>query len=154
MLVASNKIYNDLQYVKCGTAEHIPKAIPQLVTIAYTLLMVGTPIVLIIFSIIKLVKSVTAGNADEIEKAKKNLFSKFIICAIIFFVAFIVQFVLNQVTSNDTDKKTMSSCIRCFLYYSDIACLPSDSGNEEDDSRYKSGYTSNFVNTNIKPKSN
>ena len=154
LLVASSKIYNDLEYIKCGSAEHIPRAVPQLVSVAYTLLMVGTPIVLIVFSIIKLVKSIAAGNADEIEKAKKNLFSKFIISAIIFFVSFIVQFILNQVTSNDIDKKTMSSCIKCFLYYSETNCLPSDSGFDTDDSRYKPGYTSNFINSNVKPKSN
>ena len=36
-------ISNNLEYVKCGNAAHIPKPVPQLTTVAYTLLIVATP---------------------------------------------------------------------------------------------------------------
>lgn len=150
----TTKIVNDLEYVKCGTTEHIPKPIPQMITVAYTLLIVGTPILLIIFCIITLVKGNSSGKADEIDKAKKSIFRKFLIAAIIFSMGSIVRFVINQVTSNDIDKDTMASCVKCFLYYSETNCPKSTSGYEENNERYKSGYTSNFVNSNIKSKSN
>lgn len=149
----STKIINDLEYVKCGTAENIPKPIPQIITMIYTLLIVGTPIILIIFCIITLVKANSSGKADEIDKARKSILKKFIIAAVIFLMGSIVRFVINQATSNDVDKDTMGSCIKCFLYYSTTNCPESTSGFVDNTERNKSGYISNFLNSNVK-KSN
>ena len=121
---------NTLEYVKCGSATGIPKPVPQLTTIAYTLLVAGTPIILIAFSIITLVKAVLGGNADEIAKARTKLFKKFIIAAVIFLSASIVQFVLLKVTSNNSDSESVTSCLKCFLYYSDGRCPASETGND------------------------
>ena len=121
---------NTLEYVKCGSATGIPKPVPQLTTIAYTLLVAGTPIILIAFSIITLVKAVLGGNADEIAKARTKLFKKFIIAAVIFLSASIVQFVLLKVTSNNGDSESVTSCLKCFLYYSDGRCPASETGND------------------------
>ena len=65
-----------IDYVACGSATGIPKPVPQLITILYTILMVGTPIVLIVFSIITLIKAVLSDNPDNV----LNLMSK-IACA-------------------------------------------------------------------------
>lgn len=126
MICKSNTVYA-LDYVACGTAKGIPEPIPQLTTIAYTLLMVGAPIVLIIFAIISLMKANTSGNPDNILKAKDKLFKKFILTGVVFVTAGIVQFVIMRVTSNDNDKSTFGKCLSCFLYYSN--CEESDSGN-------------------------
>ena len=150
----SMKINNDLQYVKCGTADHIPRPLPQLITVAYTLLIVGTPLILIIFSIITLVKANSSGKAEDIDKARTNLFKKLIIASVIFFAGAIVQFVLLRFTSTNDDTKTMTACLRCFLYYSTNNCESSVSVEGENNDRIKTGYTSNFVNSNIKSRSN
>lgn len=127
---------NTLEYVQCGTATGIPKPVPQLTTIAYTLLIVGTPLILIAFSIITLVKATMGGNADEITKARNKLFKKFIISAIIFLSASIVQFVLLKVTSNNNDRDSITACLKCFLYYSSGRCPSSSTGNDIEQGTY------------------
>lgn len=110
----------ETSYVSCGSATGIPAPIPMLTSVAYTLLIVATPIILIIFSIVALVKAITAGNADEINKAKNKLIKKFITTAIVYFIAGIVQFVVTR-AADASEKGTISSCLSCFLYHTDCA---------------------------------
>lgn len=110
----------ETNYVSCGSATGIPAPIPMLTSVGYTLLIVATPIILIIFSIVALVKAITAGNADEINKAKNKLIKKFITTAIVYFVAGIVQFVITK-AADGSEKGTISSCLSCFLYHTDCA---------------------------------
>ncbi len=105
------------EYVACGDATGIPAPIPQLTSIAYTLLITTTPVILIVFSIIALVKATTAGSQDEIMKAKGKLIKKFITAAVVFFVAGIVQFVVTK-AADTSEKGTISKCVSCFLYNS------------------------------------
>lgn len=113
-------INNSNKYVACGDATGIPEPVPMLTSIAYTILIVATPIVLIIFSIIALIKAVTAGNAEEINKAKGKLIKKFITTAVVYFVAGIVQFVVTK-AADSSEAGTISSCLNCFLYNSGCA---------------------------------
>lgn len=127
----------ETNYVSCGSATGIPAPIPMLTSVAYTLLIVATPIVLIIFSIVALVKAITAGNADEINKAKNKLIKKFITTAIVYFVAGIVQFVITK-AADGSETESITSCLSCFLYhtdcgesqgpYEDAGLLSSDTG--------------------------
>ena len=148
-VVASN-----LNYVKCGTATGIPRPIPQLTTVAYTLIISATPLILIIYSIITLFKAVSFGTPEDVEKAKKNVIKKFIIAAIIFFVGAIVHFAINKVTSNDEDKSSAASCIKCFLYYSSGNCPASSADMDYTTKRKKTPNTSNYTNSNIVRSSN
>ena len=118
----------NLEYVACGNATGIPAPVPQITSICYTLLVIATPIILIIFSIISLVKAITGGNADAIQKAKDKVIKKFVATAIVFFVAAIVQFVVSRASTNDSDKNSAVDCINCMLY--NEGCAPSTSGNE------------------------
>jgi len=145
---------SNLNYVACGNANGIPRPIPQLTTVAYTLLITATPLILIIFSVIALFKAVSFGNAEDVEKAKKGVIKKFIIAAIIFFTGAIVHFAINKVTSNDEDKKSAASCIKCFLYYSRGNCPSSSIDMEYTTKRNKKPNTSNYTNSNIIHKSN
>lgn len=151
----------DLEYVKCGSAAHIPKPVPQLTTVAYTLLIVATPLVLIVFSIITLIKAIMSGNIDDVSKAKGKLIKKVIYTAVIFLVAGLTQFVINRVTTTGEDKNTFAACLKCFLYYSNSSCQASDSGNKDDrtavhksQSNYVSGATSDEAASNRAKKSN
>jgi len=149
-----SSLASDLNYVECGSATGIPRPIPQLTTVAYTLVVTATPIILIVFAIIVLFKANATGSADEIEKAKKNLFKKFIIAAIIFFVASIIQFVLLKVTTNKADSKSVTDCLKCFMYYSRSNCPTSSSDMEYTSKRNKKPNTSNYTNSNIVHRSN
>ena len=142
-----------LDYVGCGSASGIPKPIPQLTTVAYTLLIVGTPLVLIVFSIVTLIKAISGGKADEILKAKTKLFKKFIIAGLIFVLSAIVQFVIGRVTSTDSDKNTVTACLQCFLYYNDQHCYKSTSGNGVTEDSYRPSYENQSHPTEDKPGS-
>ncbi len=109
-------------YVTCGSATNIPAPIPQLTSIAYTLIVIAAPIILIIFSIVALVKAIVAGTPDEIMKAKGKLIKKFIATAVIFFVAGITQFVVTQ-SAAASENASISECLSCFLY--NDGCQPS-----------------------------
>ena len=110
-----------LQYVSCGDATGIPAPVPQLTSIIFTLLIVLTPIILIIFSIITLTKAMAAQKADDIVKARNSIIKKVIAAAIVFLVAGITQFVITQAAS-DGESGNLTSCLSCFLYNTN--CTP------------------------------
>ena len=122
----------DLEYVKCGNATGIPKPLPQMTTVLYTIIMVATPIILIGFSVITMIKAIGTRDEEEITKAKKKVVKKFIQAGIIILLAAISQFTINRVTSNEEDSATVKKCLRCFLFYSEgpTACEESDPGND------------------------
>lgn len=106
---------NGLSYLKCGDSYDIPEIVPKLTSYAVTLLKTVAPIILIVVSIIQLIKGIVASKEDEIKKAQGSLIKKVIIAALIFFVVTIVQFIMLRVTSDDTEKGNLSSCLSCFL---------------------------------------
>lgn len=158
IIVFNNKdmlkgISTTLNYVSCGSSNGIPRPVPQLTTIAYTVLLVVTPIVLIIFSILTLVKSMASGNADEITKTKGKLIKKIIITVIIFLSSALVQFVIIKVASNSSDKSSVSKCLRCFIAYSEGNCPVSSTGNNVYTGSKKSSNETHSVGTPDNPKS-
>jgi len=80
------------------------------------LLKIGTPIILIFFSIIPLVKALASSNEDELKKAQKSLVKKLIAGALVFFVVSIVQFVIMKV-ADISETNNISDCFDCFLNY-------------------------------------
>ena len=146
----------DLEYIKCGTAGGIPKPIPQMTTMIYTVFMVATPIILIGTSIFTMVKAVGSKDSEETLKAKKKIVKKFIIAAIILLIGTIARFTIGQVVTNKEDMTTVRSCMKCFLYYSQGpgACEPSDSGNDVKRGFYYTEPDSDFVNDTESNRSN
>lgn len=130
-----------LEYIKCGSATGIPKPVPQLITIGYTLLITGTPIILIIFSIVEITKSVVSGDAERTNKAKDKLLRKFVITSMVFLTASIVQFVLVRFTTTESDENTFANCVKCFLFFNSNNCVESDSTNDVVDETYHSNYS-------------
>ena len=106
-----------LVYVKCGDSYDIydiPYEAPRIVSFVVYLLKIGTPIVLIFFSMIPLVKALASSNEDELKKAQKVLIKKLIAAALVFFVVSIVQFVIMKV-ADSSETKNISKCFDCFL---------------------------------------
>ena len=120
----------DLKYVSCGSATGIPAPVPKITTIGYTILIVGTPLALIVFSIVTLIKAMVSASPDEISKARGKLIKKIIIAILVFVTAALVQFVVNRVANNSNDKNSVSKCLKCFLYYNSTDCPESSTGNE------------------------
>lgn len=103
-----------LVYVKCGDSFDIPHEAPKIISFVVYLLKIGTPIILIFFSIIPLVKALANSKEDELKKAQKVLIKKIIAAALVFFIISIVQFVIMKVAdSSETDN--ISDCFDCFL---------------------------------------
>ena len=112
----------NLEYVSCGTTTGIPAPIPLLTSILFTLLIIITPLILIIFSIIALTKAIAAQKADDIVKARNGIIKKIIAAALVFLVAGITQFVITQAADN-SESGTLTRCLSCFLYQEN--CEPS-----------------------------
>lgn len=143
----SKYLINDLSYISCGSTTGIPSALPKITTIGYTLLMVGTPLALIIFSIITLIKANVSSSADEISKARGKIIRKIILAILIFVTAALVKFVISKVTSNSNDKNSVSKCINCFLNYNSNDCPESSTGNEVYSGIRKSTNENNSIGT-------
>ncbi len=129
-----------LDYIACGSATGIPKPIPQVITIGYTLLMVGTPIVLITSSIITLVKAIVESDQEKILKARNVLVRKAILAVLVFFTASIVRFISSKVASTADDKSTVAKCLNCFIYYNNNDCRPSKIDAHSEDGTYNENY--------------
>ena len=127
MLIPEMVLARKVTYVACGNSHGIPEPVPQMTSIAYTLLIVGTPLVLIAFSVITLVKAMTAGSSEDVMKAKAKLVKKFLAAGLVFVVAAITQFLVTQ-AATASEEGAVIDCIQCFLYNS--GCDPSDSGND------------------------
>lgn len=102
--------------VSCGSGmvKHIPKGIVRTTNIAYNVIQVVVPIILIIMGMITLIKSITAGKDDEIKKAQMAFVKKLIAGALVFFIFVIVK-LLVSVVADSTDKGKIIGCADCFL---------------------------------------
>lgn len=113
-----NVKYNSLNTAKvsCGSGmvKHIPKAIVRTTNIVYNIIQVVVPIILIVMGMITLIKSVSAGNDDEIKKAQMAFVKKLLTGAIIFFMFVIVKLLISVAADNSNKAKIMG-CANCFL---------------------------------------
>ena len=148
LIVIPELVFADLEYVKCGSATGIPKPLPQMTTIVYTIFIVATPIILVGTAIYTMIKALGNKDSEEVLKAKKKIIKKFIVAAIILLIATITRFTIGQVVTNAEDRTTFRSCMKCFLYYSQgpDACEPSDTGNNVKRGFYYTDPDSDFVN--------
>lgn len=113
-----NGTYNNLNTTKvsCGSGmvKHIPKSITKTTNIAYNVIQVVVPIILIVMGMITLIRSITAGKDDEIKKAQMAFVKKLITGALVFFVFVIVKLIIS-VVADGSDKGNIMKCADCFL---------------------------------------
>ena len=145
-------VFADLHYVGCGSMEGIPQPLVQLTRMVYNFLVVITPIVLVVFSVIRMIRALKEDNADEVVKAKNSLVKKFIAAGIILSVGVVSRFILTQVATNKDDKNTAIACMRCFLYNKD--CHESSSGNGVKRGFYNQEPDSDFINDTKENRAN
>jgi len=106
---------DNLRYVACGDTYDIPYQVPGLTSFLINLLKIGTPIILIIVSVITLLKALAASKEDEIKKAQSSLIKKVMAAVMVFFVITIVQFVISIFADGDKEVDSVSSCLSCFI---------------------------------------
>lgn len=92
----------------------IPVILVKVVHIAYMALMIATPVILVIFGMIDLVKAVTSGKEDDIKKAQGTFIKRLIAGALVFFVFVLVKLLVNFVGA-DKGSSSVIKCADCFL---------------------------------------
>ncbi|MBQ9072520.1 MAG: hypothetical protein IJY25_05135 [Bacilli bacterium] len=100
--------------VNCGNIKKIPQKIPKLTSLAFTIIQIAVPILLVLMGSIDLFKGITAGKEDEMKKGQQMFIKRLVVGALIFFVIAIVK-LLVSVVANASDTANISSCISCFM---------------------------------------
>lgn len=98
--------------VSCGNVTRIPGKIPELTSMAITMIQIAVPVVLVVMGSLDLFKGVTAGKEDEIKKGQKLFIKRLIVAGIIFFVIVAAKFVISIVAESSSDD--IIECIDCF----------------------------------------
>lgn len=96
-----------------GMMTDIPSLIPKVVSIAYTVIQIAVPVVLVIMGSLDLFKGITAQKEDEIKKSQQ-LFVKRLIAAALVFFAFVITKVLISAVADGTGADILE-CTECFI---------------------------------------
>ena len=101
--------------VSCGNGmlEKIPKLIPTVVSIAYTIIQIAVPVILVIMGSLDLFKGITANKEDEIKKGQQIFVKRLIAAALIFLVFIIVKIIVSVVA--DGNSADIMECAECFI---------------------------------------
>ena len=102
-------------FVSCGGnyLDKIPSSLPKIISIIYTIIQIAIPIVLVIFGMLDLFKSITAGKEDEMKKGRQTFIQRLIFAAIIFFSFMFVKLLISLVAENGGTK--ILQCAECFI---------------------------------------
>lgn len=109
MLILAGGIAGDdkLNCAKGGTFDQLFNILHNV----YLLLLIGVPVIIVIFGIIQLATAVTSADEKAIKTAQKGLISKLMVLVIVFIVAVLVNVVVNFASSGD-DTNTITTCIK------------------------------------------
>lgn len=101
--------------VSCGDGllTGIPNAIPKVLSIAYTIIQIAVPVVLVVTGTLDLFKGITAQKEDEMKKGQQMFIKRLIAAALIFFVFVIVKVIISFVA--DESSVAIMECAECFI---------------------------------------
>jgi len=99
--------------VACGELSNIPTLIPKVVSIAYMVIQIAVPVVLVIMGSLDLFKGITAQKEDEIKKGQQMFVKRLISAALVFFVFAIIKLLISFVADSSTNP--ILECAECFL---------------------------------------
>lgn len=89
----------------------------RIVNTVHTVILViqiAVPIVLVIFGMIDLFKSITAQKEEEIKKGRGIFVKRLISAVLVFFIIAIVKVIVSFAAGNEFNQNFMS-CVDCFL---------------------------------------
>lgn len=101
----------------CATALPGVSIDVRLANIVHTIILViqiAIPIVLVIFGMMDLFKSITAQKEEEIKKGRNIFVKRLISAALVFFVIAIVKIIVSFAAGDELNQNIMS-CANCFL---------------------------------------
>lgn len=101
--------------VSCGDGllTSIPNAVPKVVSIAYTIIQIAIPVILVVMGTLDLFKGITAQKEDEMKKGQQMFVKRLIGAALIFFVFVIVKVIISFVA--DGSSVAIMECAECFI---------------------------------------
>ena len=105
--------------VTCGNSSQgftgkyaIPQKVPQLTSLAVTIIEIAVPVIIVLMGMIDLIKAITAGKEDEMKKAQRTLVRRLIAGAIVFFLFVVVKLLIGLVSDNSVG---ITDCMDCFI---------------------------------------
>lgn len=104
---------NTYSKIVCGDTD-VPYIAAQVTSTIITILKIATPVIIIIFGMIDLVKAVIAQKEDDISKGGKTFLKRTIIGVCVFLVFVFVQLIIGLVAPQD-DNVNMWNCVDCFV---------------------------------------
>ncbi len=91
----------------------IPDAVGNLIHLAFVLIQVVVPILLIIWGMIDFAQAVIAQDEDKIKAGQKKFMKRLIAALVIFLIVTIVQLAINVVASLDANSADPDSAWKC-----------------------------------------
>lgn len=110
ILLAGGNTYSKMQ---CGDSV-IPYMAAQIVRTIILILQVATPIIIIIFGMLDVVKAVMAQKEDEIKKGQQTFIKRLIVGVSVFLVFFVVEIAIGLIAPKK-ENPDMWNCIDCFV---------------------------------------
>lgn len=96
----------------------LPVSLAHIIALAYKIIQIAVPILLIIWGMLDLLKGVISQKEDEIKKGQQVFVKRLIAAVIVFFVVVIVKLVIDVVASaggDGLDSKKIIDCIDAIL---------------------------------------
>ena len=104
---------NTYSKIVCGDVE-VPYVAAQVTSTIINILKIITPIIIIIFGMIDLVKGVMAQKEDDISKGSKTFVRRLLLGAFVFLVFVFVEFIIGLVAPKSSNTN-MWNCVDCFV---------------------------------------
>jgi hypothetical protein len=89
--------------------------IANLVHTIILVIKITVPVLLVIFGMIDLFKSMMAAKEDDMKKGRGVFVKRIISAVIIFFVISIVQLLISFVADTDNERTNIMDCASCFI---------------------------------------
>lgn len=117
----------DLSTYSCGGGmlKGVSGSLLSITSVAYTLMLIAVPIIIIVLGSIDLLKGVMAQKEDEIKKGQQVFIKRLIAGLIVFFVLAIVKFSVS--IFNKSNSKSIVGCVNCIIEGPDSGSCVQDS---------------------------
>ena len=104
---------NTYAKIVCGDTD-VPYVAAQITTTVINILKIVTPIIIIIFGMIDLVKAVVAQKEDDIKKGSSKFLKRVLLGAFVFLVFVFVEVIIGLVAPKN-ENTNMWNCVDCFV---------------------------------------
>ena len=104
---------NTYAKIVCGDTD-VPYVAAQITTTVINILKIVTPIIIIIFGMIDLVKAVVAQKEDDIKNGSSTFLKRVLLGAFVFLVFVFVEVIIGLVAPKN-ENTNMWNCVDCFV---------------------------------------